>query len=102
MTKKLKTSTMSRDEKLVFYAQAPRAYAGKIHKYEKGNFVTYWAGKLRGIFVSPSEGDFKFNDKAQAIECARQFRRSCQEEAVQRGLLSATCISPKTVNAKTQ
>ena len=66
-------------EKLIWYATAPRATAGKLTQYENGNFVTYWAGKLRGTFVMIG-GEFKFNNKLDAINLARRYRESCAEE----------------------
>ena len=39
------------NERLLHYATAKRATAGKITQIENGKLVTHWAGKLRGTFV---------------------------------------------------
>jgi hypothetical protein len=73
---------MTYEEKLVHYATAPRVSAGKItDKY----FVTMWAGKLRGKFVS-IDGKFKFTNKDHALALARAYRQSCFDEAKAKGL----------------
>lgn len=72
--------------KLLHYATAPRATAGRLSQYIDGNFVDYWAGKLRGKFVS-LEGQWKFKTKAEALELARKYRQLCIDEAKNKGLL---------------
>ncbi len=73
---------MTYEEKLIHYATAPRATTGKI---TDKNFVTKWAGKLRGKFVS-MPGEFKFTNKNNALELARKYRQSCFDEAKSKGL----------------
>ena len=77
---------MTNEEKTVFYATAPRAYAGTISQIIDGNFVTYWVGKLRGKIVSLPGGQYKFDTKQEAIECAKSFRKSCIDDAKRLGL----------------
>lgn len=78
---------MTYDEKLIHYATAKRVTAGKITQLSEGEFVTFWAGRVRGKFVK--NGDhFKFNDKESALNFARKWRDDCIEEANKRGLLS--------------
>ena len=70
------------EEKLVYYGTAPRVSAGKL---TDKNFVTMWAGKLRGNFVSMT-GEFKFANKADALALARAYRQSCFDKAKSKGL----------------
>lgn len=74
------------EEKLLHYATAPRATAGKLTQYENGNFVDYWAGRLRGVFVKMGD-EFKFNNKQDALDLARRYKASCIAEAKDKGLL---------------
>tara|TARA_R110000796_G_scaffold77896_1_gene174078 strand:- start:99 stop:329 length:231 start_codon:yes stop_codon:yes gene_type:complete len=74
---------MTFDEKLVHYATAPRVSAGKITDMY---FVTMWAGKVRGKFVS-MDGQFKFTNKDCALALARAYRQSCIDEAKSKGLI---------------
>lgn len=76
------------NEKLVYYATAPRATAGKLTQYVDGDFVTYWAGRLRGVFVKIGD-EFKFDNKEDALEFARRYRQECIEEANSKGLLDS-------------
>ena len=76
--------------KLVYYATAPRATAAEITSFVGGDFVTMWAGKLRGKFVKLGE-EFKFEKKEDALDLARRYRKSCLEE-LQAGPKSLTCI----------
>ncbi len=78
---------MTYEEKLLHYATAPRATAGKITQIIDGNFVDFWAGRLRGVFVSMG-GEWKFKTKDEAIELARKYRQGCIDEAVAKGILS--------------
>jgi len=71
---------------LIYYATAPRATAGTITQYVDGDFVTYWAGRLRGVFVKSGD-QFKFDNKQEALALARRFRQECVEEAKVRGLI---------------
>ncbi len=77
---------MTYDEKLIHYATAPRATAGKITQIVDGEFVTYWAGRLRGVFVKLGD-EFKFDNKKDAISLARRYRQECIDEAKSRGLI---------------
>ena len=73
------------DEKLIHYATAPRATAGEITSVVNGRFVTKWAGRLRGAFVSMS-GEWKFTNKEDALALARRYRQDCFDEAKSKGL----------------
>ena len=77
---------MTYEEKLVHYATAPRATAGEITNIVDKCFVTMWAGKLRGKFVSMG-GEFKFKNKDHALALARDYRKSCFDEAKSKGLI---------------
>jgi len=75
-------SEMTHDEKLVFYATAPRAYADKINQVIDGDFVTSFVGKLRGKIVThPTNGMYKFPTADEAKDCARAFRDFCRQKA---------------------
>jgi hypothetical protein len=76
---------MTYEEKLIHYATAPRATAGEITSIVDGRFVTKWAGRLRGIFVSMN-GEWKFTNKQDALALARAYRQSCFDEAKSKGL----------------
>lgn len=73
------------EEKLLHYATAPRATAGKITNLVDGDFVTYWAGRLRGVFVKLGD-DFKFDNKEDALNLARRYRQECINEARVKGI----------------
>ncbi len=77
---------MTKEEKLQFYATAPRAYAGTISQIVDGDFRTYWVGKLRGKIVSTVGNEYKFDTKEEAINCARNFRNICRREAKELGI----------------
>lgn len=77
---------MDQNEKLISYATAPKAYAGTITQIENGDFVTHWVGKLRGKIVSAADGCYKFASRDAAVECARNFRERCRQDAAARGL----------------
>jgi hypothetical protein len=66
-------------EKLRFYAEAKRATAIKIHKFEDGNFVPYWIGRLNGKSVTLNS-ECRHTTRKQAVEDARRFRESCRNE----------------------
>ncbi|ADC73096.1 conserved hypothetical protein (plasmid) [Thioalkalivibrio sp. K90mix] len=76
-----------RESKLVYYAMAPRAYAGTISVIEDGDFRSYWVPKLRGKIVCLDRNRFKFDQKQAALEEARAFRESCRQEAREAGLI---------------
>lgn len=69
-----------RNEKLKFYASAPRAYAVLTPQYEKGNFVDYFHPKLKGNFVSLGEKSL-FKKRSEAVQAARDFRDFCKSES---------------------
>ena len=76
---------MTYDEKLIHYATAPRATAGEITSMVNGRFVTKWAGRLRGTFVSMS-GEWKFTNKEDALALARRYRQDAFDKAKAKGL----------------
>ena len=77
---------MTKEEKIKYYATAPRAYTGTISPIVNGDFRTYWVGKLRGKIVSTVGSDYKFDTKDEAIACARNFRDICRREAKELGI----------------
>jgi hypothetical protein len=76
------------EQKLLHYATAPRATAGKLTQLIDGNFITFWAGKLRGVFVKLGD-DFKFDNKEDALNLARKYRQECINEAKLKGIIGA-------------
>jgi hypothetical protein len=78
--------SMTYEERLVHYATASRATAGKITNIVDGRFVTKWAGRLGGTFVSMN-GKWKFTNKQDALALARDYRQSCFDEAKSKGLI---------------
>lgn len=77
---------MTRNENIVFYATAKRASAGEIHQIVDGCFKRFWIGRLRGMFVGPTGGKWKFDTREEAVDCARRFRQGCIDEAIELGL----------------
>ena len=77
---------MTYEEKLVHYATAPRARAGKITQIVDGDFETFWVGRLRGVFVTLG-GDYKFKTKEDALSLARRYRYECLKEAKEKNLI---------------
>jgi hypothetical protein len=88
MRKLIGDGSMTYEEKLIHYATAPRATAGKITQFIDGDFVTFWAGRLRGVFVKIGN-DFKFESKEDALALARRYRQECIDEAKEKGLIDA-------------
>jgi hypothetical protein len=87
LTLREKTMSKTYEQKLIHYATAPRATAGKLTQYIDGDFVTYWVGRLRGVFVKIGD-DFKFDNKADALALARRYREECVTEAKMKGLIA--------------
>lgn len=77
---------MTKNEKIKHYATAPRVYAGTITQIVDGNFRKFWVGKLRGNIVSMAGGEYKFDTKPEAIECAREFKNACIRDAEKLGI----------------
>jgi hypothetical protein len=77
---------MSYEQKLMHYATAPRATAMQVTQYIDGNFVTSWAGRLRGVYVQ-MEGEWLFKTKPEALALAKRYRQSCLDEAKSKGLI---------------
>ena len=77
---------MTHDEKLIHYATAKKVTAKEITQYIDGDFVTMWAGRVRGVFVK-SVDEFKFDTKEQALSFARRWRDSAIVEAKEKGLI---------------
>lgn len=70
-----KVNEMSRDERIIHWATAPRATVGTIGKLIDRDIRTYFVGKLRGKIVSRiGDGEYKFNTAKEAMDCARSFR----------------------------
>ena len=70
---------MNSSEKLEYYATAKRADSYQIMQIIDGEFVPKWVGRLRGIAVS-SNGIHVHDNPKDALECARNFRKHCQDE----------------------
>ena len=68
------------EQKLRFYATAPRVGARKIHQIVDGDFKPFWLATLRGKAVTLVGGKHKLNSREQAIEHARQFREACRKD----------------------
>ena len=80
--KRVTTAGMTYEEKLVFYATAKRATVGTIHQLVDRDFKRYFVGKLRGKIVSRiGDGQFKFDNPADAIDCAKGFRDNSRQLA---------------------
>lgn len=69
-----------REQKLRFYATAPKASARKIHQIVDGDFKSFWLATLRGKAVTLVGGQHKLNSREQAVEHARQFREACRKD----------------------
>ena len=80
------TELRTYDEKLLHYAGAKRITTEQISNYKDGNFVHFWAGKLKGVIVSTEIG-YKFNTKEEAKANAEVFRQQCINEAIKKGLM---------------
>lgn len=77
---------MTKEQKIQHYATAKRATAGKITQIVNRKFKSFWVGKLRGTIVSHSDGNYRFNDRQAALECARGVRGRCRTFAKQLGI----------------
>lgn len=74
-------------EKLLWYATAPRATSGALHSIEGNEIRKRYGGKLRGKFVSLSGEEFRKSTREDAVDLARRFRQICIDEARQAGLM---------------
>jgi hypothetical protein len=77
---------VTKEDRIKLFATAPKASAGTITQIEDGKMRTYWLGKLRGKFVADIGGRYKFDSRAEAVECARQFREHAKSEAARLGI----------------
>lgn len=77
-------------EKVLFFANAKRATVGQIGQIIDGDIVNFHVGKLRGMIVTRSDGQFKFDNKAEALACAKDFRTMSLKKASEMGLISKT------------
>lgn len=73
-----------RENKLRFYASAPRVGARKVHKIIDGDFVPFWLATLRGKAVT-LDSRRGLITREQALEEARAFRQSCRDELANTG-----------------
>lgn len=89
MRRQFKGKPESYDEKLLWYATAPRAAVKALCTIEKGNLVEGFGGTLRGHIVSLKGEHYRKPTRAEAIDLARRFRQSCIDEAITKGLLKA-------------
>ncbi len=66
---------MDYNERVLFFAQAPKATVGTITQIVDGDFKKYFVGKLRGQIVSRiGDGQYKFDSETEAKSCAVGFR----------------------------
>lgn len=85
MKKALKDMTYN--ERVLFYAQAPRATVGTITQIVDGDFKKFFVGKLRGRIVSRIGDDqYKFESELEAKSCAIGFRDHSRKLAGELGL----------------
>lgn len=85
--KKSKLDNLSYNEKVLYFAGAKRATVGTISQIVDRNIVSFFVGKLRGMIVSTSDGQYKFTTKEEAISCAREFRSWSNKIAREMGLI---------------
>ena len=78
---------MTRQEKLIWYATAPRASAAQFFNAVDGDLVVRWVPKLRGRIVCLDSKNFKFLSRAEAVNEARAFREACRRDARAEGLI---------------
>lgn len=72
---KARIDEMTFGERLQYYATAKRITVGTIHQFIDGDFKRFFVGKLRGRIVSRiGDGQYKFDNKDDAYECAAGFR----------------------------
>lgn len=87
----LSFNDLSNDEKLVYFALAPKAIAAKVEVFTKGKtqeFQNKFIGKLRGKFIQDiNTQQIHFLTKSEARTAAQKFRESCIKEASERGLI---------------
>lgn len=69
------------DDKVIHYATAKRITTGRISQIVDGDFKSYWVGKLRGMIVSRSDGEYRFDTESDAYAAAHEFRERCREKA---------------------
>tara|TARA_R110001592_G_scaffold221139_2_gene475799 strand:+ start:9624 stop:9890 length:267 start_codon:yes stop_codon:yes gene_type:complete len=77
------------EEKLLWYATAPRAAVKPLCTIEKRNLVEGFGGTLRGNLVSLKGEHYRKPTRDEALDLARRFRQSCIDEAITKGLLKA-------------
>jgi hypothetical protein len=77
------------EEKLLWYATAPRAATKPLCTVENKVLVEGFGGTLRGHIVSLKGEHYRKPTRAEALNLARRFRQSCIDEAKQKGLLEA-------------
>lgn len=75
----------SYDERLKYFATAPRVGAKQISQFIDGGFITSWVGTLRGRMVKTDNG-YKFSTREEALNNARNFRSNSLAKALDKGL----------------
>lgn len=77
------------EEKLLWYATAPRASVKPLCTVINRNLVEGYGGTLRGHIVSLKGEHYNKPTRDQALDLARRFRQSCIDEAKSKGLMQA-------------
>lgn len=62
------------------YVAGGRAIVGTITQVEDKKLVTSYVGKVRGAIVSGKDGIYKFANRADALQCAREFIAHAKNE----------------------
>lgn len=84
--KKTNINELAYEDKVLFFAMAKRATVGQIGQIVDGNIVNFYVGKLRGMIVTGTDGQYKFGQREDAMACAKEFRSMAREKATEMGL----------------
>ncbi|EIF42780.1 hypothetical protein DOK_11971 [gamma proteobacterium BDW918] len=87
MSRKQKGIPHTYEERLLWYATAPRAATKKLHSIVDKEIVEGFGGTLRGHIVSLKNEPYRKPTRSAALDLARRFRQYCIDEAVKKGLL---------------
>lgn len=87
MSRKQKGKPKTYEEKLLWYATAPRASTKVLHSIVDKEIVEGYGGTLRGHIVSLQGEPYRKPTRSAALDLARRFRQSCIDEAIQKGLM---------------
>lgn len=87
---------MTKEQRIVHYATAPRVSAGRLSQIVGRTTVHFWVGRVRGKFVVGPNGKYRHTKREEAIASARWFRAKCVEDAKRLGLISDGATTPHT------